>query len=114
MGRIDRQQVGPLYRPKWVQDPIQVNSSLIGCSDNGESIFLIIIARRNCRASQETGSGKGSESGNSRFLFLAIPSTEKEQKVTTSNRPSLTKSVHKQTSFQDGDSQVSKTIDNGQ
>ena len=40
--------------------------------------------------------------------------TEKERKVTTSSRPFLTKSVHKQTSFQDGDSQVSKTIDNGQ
>ena len=26
MGRIDRQQVGPLYLPKQVQDPIQVSS----------------------------------------------------------------------------------------
>ena len=73
MGKIDRQQVGPLCRPKRVQNPIQVSSSLIGCSDKAESIFLPIIARRNRRASQETGSGKGSESGNSRFysqLFL--------------------------------------------
>ena len=44
--RIDRQQVGPLYRPKWVQDPIQVSSSPIGCSDISESIFLSVIVRR--------------------------------------------------------------------
>ena len=72
MGRTDRQRVGPLYRPKRVQGPIQVSSSLIGCSDKSESIFLPVIARRNRGASQETGSGKGSESGNSRFLFPAI------------------------------------------
>ena len=103
MGRIDRQQIGPLYRPKRVQDPIQVSSFHIGCSNKAESIFLPVM-----------GSGKGSESGNSRFLFPTIPSTEKEWKVTPSNRPFLTKSVHKHTSFQDGDSQVGKTIDNGQ
>ena len=102
--------MGPLYRPKWVQDPIQISSSPVRCSDKAESIFLPVIARRNRRASQETGSGKGSESRNSRFLFPDIPSTEKEWKFRTSNRPFLTKSVHKQTSFQDGDSQVIKTI----
>ena len=106
--------VGPLYRPKRVQDPFQVSSSRIGCSDKTESVFLPIIARRNRRASQETGSGKGSESRNSRFLLPAIPSTEKEWKVMTSNRSFATKSVHKQTSFQNGDSQFSKTINKGQ
>ena len=40
----------------------------------------------------------------------AIPSTKKERKVTTSNRPFLTKSVHKQTSFQDGDKSVRQWI----
>ena len=114
MGRTDRQQVGPLYRPKGVQDPIQVSSSLIGCSNKFESIFLSIIARRNHRASQETGSGKGSESGNSRFLFPTIPSTQKEQKVTSRNRPFLAKPLYTQTTFQNGDSQVGKTIDNVQ
>ena len=78
MGRIDRQQVGPLYRPKQVQDPIQVSSSPIGCSDKYESIFLPVIVRRDHRTSQETGSGKGMESRNSRFLFPAIPSAKKE------------------------------------
>ena len=101
MGRIDRQQVGPLYRPKQVQDPIQVSSSPIGHSNKSESIFPI-IARRNRRTSQERGSGKGTESRNSRFLFSAIPSAKNERKVTSSNRSFLTKSVYKQTSFQDG------------
>ena len=114
MGRIDRQQMCPFYRPKRVQDLYQVNSSIIGCSDKTELIFLPVIARRNRRASQETGSGKGLESGNSRFLLPPIPDTEKERKVTTSNRSLATKSVHKQTSFQDEDSQFSKTIDKDQ
>ena len=43
-------------------------------------------------------------------LFPAIPSTEKEWKVTTSKRPFLAKSVHKQTSFQDGVKSVRQSI----
>ena len=78
-------------------------------SDKSESIFLPIIARRNLRTSQETGSGNGSEYGNSRFLFPAIPSAKKEWRVTPNNRSFLTKSLYKQTAFQNGDSQVSKT-----
>ena len=101
MGRIDRQQVGPLYHPKWVQDPIQVTVSPIGCSDKSDSIFLPVIARRNHRTSQETGSRKGLESWSSRFLFPAIPSAKKERKVMPCNRSFLTKSVYKQTAFQD-------------
>ena len=77
MGRIDRQQVGPLYRPKRVQDLVQVGSSPIGSSDKSESIFLPVIMRRDWRTSQETGSGKGTDSGNSRLLFPAIPSAKK-------------------------------------
>ena len=114
MGRTDRQQVGLLYHPKRVQDPIQVGSSLIGCSNKSELIFLPIIARRNRGASQEIGKGKGSESGNSRFLLLASPSTQKEQKVTCCKRPFLAKSFYTQTTFRNGDSQVGKTIDNVQ
>ena len=96
------------------EDPIQVSSSLIGCFKKSESIFLPIIVRRNRGASQETGSWKGSESVNSWFLFPAIPSTQKEWKVTSRNRPFLAKSLYTQTTFQNGDSQVSKTIDNVQ
>ena len=114
MGRADRQQVGPLYRPKRVQDPIQISSYLIGCSEKYESIFLPVIARRNRGASQETGSGKSSESGDSRFLFLAISSAQKERKVTSRNRPLLIKPLYTQTAFQNGGSQVGKTTDNVQ
>ena len=114
MGRTDRQQVGPLYRPKRVQDPIQVSSSLVGCSDKSESIFLPIFARKNREVSQETGSGKGSESGNSGFLFPTIPSIQKERKVTSHNTPFLAKPLYTQTTFQNGDSQVGKTVDNVQ
>ena len=58
------------------------------------------------------GSGKGTESGNSRLLFPDISSARKEWKVTPSNRSFFTKSIYKQTAFQDGDSQASKTINN--
>ena len=44
---------------------------------------------------------------------LAIPSPKKEWKVTSSNRSFYTKSIYKETTFQDGDSQVSKTTDIG-
>ena len=83
MGRTDRQQVCPLDRPKRVQDPIQVSSSLVVCSDKSESIFLPVIARRNRGTSQETGSGKGSESGNSRFLFPTFLVPKKNEKLRT-------------------------------
>ena len=114
MGRADRQQVGPLYHLKWVKDPIQISSSLIGCSDKFESVFLPVIERRNRGASQEMGSGKGLESGNSRFFFPPIPSTQKERKVRSRNRPFLIKPLYTQTAFQNADSQDGKTIDNVQ
>ena len=74
MGRTDRQQMDPLYCLKRVQDHIQVNSSPIGCSDKSDSTVLPIIARRDPRTSQEMGSGKGTESGNSWFLLSHITS----------------------------------------
>ena len=62
----------------------------------------------------EKDSGKGIRSGKSRFLFLDISYLEKELKVTTCNRSFSVKSVHKETTIQDGDSQVSTTIDSSQ
>ena len=59
------------------------------------------------------GSGKSTGSGNSR-LFSRLFLVPKEWNVTPSNRSFSTKSIYKQTAFQDGDIQVSKTIDNGQ
>ena len=76
IGRIDRQQVDPLYPSKRFLDPIQVSSSPIACSDKSDSIHpshpTPVITRRDCKTSQETGSGKGTESGNSWFLLHDI------------------------------------------
>ena len=110
MGRIDRQHMGPFYCQKRFQDTIQVNSSF-GSSDKSESIFLSVVTRRDCRTCPKTGSGKGTRSRNSPLLIPAISSTKKEWKVTSSNRSFFTKSIYKETAFQDGDSQVSTTID---
>ena len=81
MGRIDKRQVGPLYRPKQVQDPIQVSSSPFGSSHKSESIFLPVTTRRDQRTSQETGSGKGTESGNSQLLFPLFLVPKKDGKL---------------------------------
>ena len=57
------------------------------------------------------GSGKGTRSGSFRLLLLAIPCTKKEWKVTPSYRSFFTEPVHKETTIQDGDRQICKTID---
>ena len=86
MGRINKQQMDPLYHSRGFQDTIQVNSPSFVSS--GKSIFLP-VTMRNHRSSPEMGSGKGTRSGNSRFLFPAISCRKKERKVTSSNRFSL-------------------------
>ena len=60
-----------LYRSKRIQDPIQVFSSPIGCSNRSDSI-LPIMYKKSSQTPQETGSGKGTESVNSRFLLSDI------------------------------------------
>ena len=114
MGRIHRQQMGPLYRATWFQDTLHQNSSLVVCSNQNESIFLTITPGGNRNPSQETGSGKGTESGNSRLLLPDISRTKKERKVTFNYRPLSTETIHRETVFQDGDCQVCKTIDETQ
>ena len=95
MGRVNRQQMGPLYHLKRFQDTIQVTSSSFSSSDKSESPLL---------REEITGSRI------SLLLFRAISCTKKEGKVKSGNRSFYTKSLHKETTFQDGDSQVSKTI----
>ena len=72
--------MGPLYRTKHFQDTIHQNSSFVICSDQNESILLPVSQRRDRKSSQQTGSGKGTESGNSRLLFPDIPCAKKERK----------------------------------
>ena len=80
MEKNDKQQMGPLSRSKRFQDTIQVNSSAIVTSDKIESIFFTVTSRRDQDSSPETGSGKGTRSGNSRLLFPTIPDYSLYQK----------------------------------
>ena len=80
LGKIDRQQMGPHYRSKRFQDTIQVDSSPIVSFNKTEPIFLTVTSRRDRYPSPETGSGKGTTSGNSRLLLPAIPCTKKKKK----------------------------------
>ena len=79
VGRINSKQMGPLYHPRKFQDPIQLVSPTIYSSDKSESVFLPLIMRRNIVTSPATGSGKGTRSGNSRFLLLAIFCTQRTE-----------------------------------
>ena len=105
--------MGPLYRTTRFQDTIHQYSSLVVCSNRNESIFLT-VTQRNRNPSQETGSGKDTESRNSRLLFPDISRTKKERKDTFNYRTLSTEPIHRETVFQDGDSQVCKTIDETQ
>ena len=107
MGRIHRQQIGPLYRTTWFQDSIQQNSSLVVCSNRNESILLPANERRDRNPSQQTGSGKGTESENSRLLFPDISGTKKNGKLRLIIDLSLLNRYI-------GDSQVGKTVEETQ
>ena len=106
--------MGPLYRTSQFQDTIQQSSSPVICSNQNESILLPTYQRRDRKPSQETGSGKGTESGNSRLLFPDLSSSKKERKVTFDYRPFFIEPLHRETVFQNGDSQVGKTSDETQ
>ena len=106
--------MGPLYRTKQIQDTIHQNSSFVICSDQNESILLPVSQRRDRKPSQQTGSGKGTESGNSRLLFPDIPCAKKERKVSFNIRPVFIKPLHRETSIQNGNSQIGKTGDETQ
>ena len=106
--------MGPLYRTKRFQDTIHQNSSFVICPDQNESILLPVSQRRDRKSSQQTGSGKGTESGNSRLLFPDIPCAKKERKVSFNIRPVFIKPLHRETSIQNGNSQIGKTSDETQ
>ena len=101
--------MGPLCRTRWFQETLQF-FPYFHSSNKSSSL---VITRRGNGTSPETGSGKCSRSWNSWFLFLAISSPEKEWKVTSCNRSFSIESVHKETTFQDGDSQGVVRCDKG-
>ena len=72
MTRTDNKRVLSIVRNGFRVPYIQISSSSFGSSDKSESIFLPILTRRDHRTSPKTGSGKGTSSGNSQFLFPAI------------------------------------------
>ena len=100
--------------PPRFQDTIQQNSSFVVCSNRNESLLLPVNERRDQNPSQQTGSGKGTESGNFRLLFPDISGTKKERKVTFNYRPLSIEPMNRETVFSNGDSQACKTVDETQ
>ena len=102
--------MGPHYSLRWFQDTIQFNSPSIVSSVKSESIFLPITGTRDRGSSPEMGSGKRRRSGNSGLLFPAISCTKEERKVSSGNRSFAAKSIYKETTFQNGDSQFNTSV----
>ena len=106
--------MGPLYRTKRIQDTIHQNSSFVICSDQNESILLPVSQRRDRKSSQQMGQWKGYRI---RKLPAFIPGYSLCQKRTESSfniRPVFIKPLHRETSIQNGDSQIGKTSDETQ
>ena len=116
------EQLGELTNNKWVLSiirdgfriPFRPTPHSFVSSDKSESIFLPVSTRRDRGTSPETVSGKGTRSGNFRFLFPVIFCSKNERKVTSGSSSFSAKSIHKETIIQDGDSQFCTTIDIGQ
>ena len=73
---------------------------LVICSSQNESVLLHVYQRRDRKPSQEMGSGKGTESGNSQLLFPDLSSSKKERKVKFDYRPLFIEPIHRETVFQ--------------
>ena len=104
MGRINTKQMGPLYRTKLFQDTIQFDHRL----------FLQLLREEITELLQKRAVEMIQDTGTPGFLFPAIPCPEKERKVTSCNRSFSVESLHKETTVQNDDSQVSTTIDTSQ
>ena len=98
MKKINAKRMGPLYRTRPFQDSIEFDS--LYSSVQSESIFFPVITRRNDGTFPETRTGKGTKTGNFRFLFPAISCPENERKVTSCNRSFSVESVHRETTIQ--------------
>ena len=90
MGRIERQQMDPLYLSKQVQDPIQVTSSPIGCSNNLIQFSLQLlreeIAKLLKKRAVERVRNQGTPSFYLRVLLVpAFTSAKWRREVTFSN-----------------------------
>ena len=113
MGRINSKQMSPLYRPKRFQDTIQFNSPFSYSSDKSESIFLPVIKRRNNGTSRNR-QWKGYQIQELPVYIPGCILPQKEWKVTSCSRSFSVELIHKDTTIQNGDSQVSIAIDSSQ
>ena len=112
VGRIYSKHMGPLFRLRRFQDPIQFTSSSIYSSDKSESIFFPIVTRRNKKGSSPvTGSGKNNKSRKSRFLLLPISFTQKQNGKLHHIIDLSIFYLHKKTTIQDEDNQISTSVD---
>ena len=113
MGRINKQQIGPLYRSRRFQDTIHVNFPSFVSSES-ESVFLPRYHEKISRNFSRNGQWKGYKIRELPVLFPVISFSKKERKATSGNRFFSAKSIYKETTIQDGDNQFGMTVDIGQ
>ena len=96
--------MGPLYRSRRFQDTILVNL-----------LFLISLSYTSSPLLQEEIADRLQKWAVERYKIRKLPVSQLFLvPKKNGNRSFYTKSVHKETTIQDGDSQVNKTVDNGQ
>ena len=114
------EQWGELTNNKWVLSIVRDGFRIpfksippLSSVPMSESTFLPVTGTRDRGSSPETSSGKCTRSGTSRLFFTAISCTKKERKVMSVNRSFAAKSIYKEATIQNGDSQISTSIDIG-
>ena len=87
MGRVHRQQMSSLYRPKRFQESIPDKTSSFICSDQNESIIFTFTPRIDRSASQKTAVERVQNPGTPGFysLLFLVPKKKKKKKRTESN-----------------------------
>ena len=114
MGGNNRQQIGPLYHTKRIQDTVHQNSSFVICSDQNDQSSCLFLREEIENLLNKRAVERVQNPVNSRLLFRDIPCAKKERKVTFDNRPFFIKLIHRKTSIQNGNSQIGKTSDETQ
>ena len=107
--------MGPLYHSKCFRIPFRLIPSLpsvpIRLSQSSFPLLREEIKTLLQKPAVEKVQDPGTPGFYSRLLLPTISCTEKEWKVRSSNRSFFTKHIYKETTIQDGDSQVDKTVD---
>ena len=113
------EQWGELTNNKWVLSIVRDRFRMsfrsippLSSVPMSESVFLPVTGTR-LRIFLRNGQWKGYKIWDLPALFPAISFTKKERKVTSGNRSFATKSIYKETTIQNGDSQISTSINIG-